>query len=116
MESKLETLDLYYRRNRQVGHTTAMLNGAKSDPNILVIVGHQAQRNWMDLPKEQMISMNCLDKLKARRNPVLVEHFALQIMFSELQDKLLKLHNELLKKDEKLIKLEKKLLDKNILI
>ena len=100
MKSKLEIVDEYYRINRQVGHTTAMLNGAKSDPNILVLIAHQAVKNYIDLPKEQMISINCLQKLKGRRNPVLVEHYALQVMFSEL-------NHELLKKDEYINKLEK---------
>lgn len=116
MTSKLEILDEYHRINRRVGHTTAMLNGAKSDPNILVLVAHQAQKNYIDLPKEQMISINCLDKLKGRRNPVLVEHYALQAMFSELNNELLKKDEKINKLEEKLIKLQKRLSDNFIII
>ena len=100
MKSKLEILDEYYRINRQVGHTTAMLNGAKSDPNIIVLVHHQTVKNWIDLPKEQIISIDCLEKLKGRISPILVDHYALQVMFSELKA-------ELLKKDEYIEKQEK---------
>jgi len=100
---KLEILDNYYRKNRQVGHTTAMLNGAKSDKNILVVVAREVQRVWIDLPKEQMINMaNLNEKLLGKVNPILVEHFAIQLMYEEIK-------NELEKKDTYIRKLEREL-------
>lgn len=102
MKSKLEIVYEYYWRNRRVGHTTAMLNGATSNPNILVLVANEAQKKYIDLPKNQMINVNNLDMLRGRKNPILVEHHALQIMYLEL-------NNELLKKDEYIEKLEEKI-------
>jgi len=101
--NKLEILDNYYRKNRQVGHTTAMLNGAKSNKNILVIIGRETQKSYIDLPDSQLINMHRLqEKLKMRRNPILVEHFALQLMYEEMK-------SELSKKDECINKLKRKI-------
>ena len=98
----LEKLDGYYRMSRRRGHTTAMLNGAKSDKNILVIIAHEAQKGYIDLPKEQLINMNSLDKLKGRINPVLVDNYAIQLMWGEVKE-------ELDKKDIYIEKLEKEI-------
>jgi len=99
---KLEILDNYYRKNRQVGHTTAMLNGAKSNKNILVVVASEIQKGYLDLPKEQMINMHNLhEKLLGRNNPILVEHYAMQLMYEEMK-------KELNKKNECIEELEYK--------
>ena len=97
---KLEILDNYYRKNRQVGHTLAMLNGAKSNKNILVVIANNTQMNYFDLPKNQFINMCHLnEKLKGRENPVLVDHFTMQLMYQEMK-------KELDKKNDKIIELE----------
>lgn len=110
----LEFLNNYYQKNRQVGHTVAMLNGAKSDKNILFIVANETQKNYFDLPKQQMINMNNLkEKLMGRKNPILVDHFAIQLMYWEMKKELnkkdekietLKSLNKILRKREELIK------------
>ena len=103
MMFKLEVLDNYYRKNRQVGHTLAMLNGAKSDKNILVIIARETQKSYIDLPKEQLINMFHLkEKLSGRKNPILVDHFTTQLMYWEMK-------KELDKKDEEIRKLKIKL-------
>ena len=97
---KLEILDNYYRKNRQVGHTLAMLNGAKSDKNILVVFASETQKSYIDLPKEQFINMCHLNEsLKGRKNPILVDHFTMQLMYWEMK-------KELDKKNNKIIELE----------
>jgi len=93
---KLEILDLYYRKNRQVGHTFAMLNGAKSDKDIIVIIAEETQKSYIELPKRQMINMSNLhEKLLGRKNPILVDHFAIQLMYWDMK-------KELEKKDEEI--------------
>lgn len=107
---KLEILDLYYRKNRQVGHTLAMLNGAKSDKNILVIIARESQKSYIKLPKEQLINMCHLnEKLLGKKNPILVDHFAIQLMYHEMK-------SELNKKDECIMELKaiNKILNKRI--
>jgi len=113
---KLEVLDNYYRKNRQVGHTVALLNGAKSDKNILVVIAHESQKSYIDLPKEQMINMEHLnEKLKGRISPVLVDHFTMQLMYHEMKKELdknheiileLKMKNKILREREKVIRSE----------
>lgn len=100
MMFKLEILDNYYRKNRQVGHTLAMLNGAKSDRDILVIIANEAQKNYIDLPKKQFLNMhNLQEKLLGRKNPILVDHFTMQLMYWDMK-------KGLDKKDEDIKELE----------
>lgn len=86
--SKLNVLVDYYFTRRQVGHTSAMLNGARSDKNIIVVVSNKTQKDYIELPKEQMITIAELDKLKGLKKPVLIDHYALQVMFWELNKEL----------------------------
>ena len=97
---KLEVLDNCYRGNRQVGHTLAMLSGAKSNKNILVIMANESQKSYIDLPKERFIDMhNLQEKLLGRKNPVLVDYFTIQLMYWEMK-------KELDEKKNKIIELE----------
>lgn len=71
----------YYNFNRRVGHTTAMLNGAKSDENIKVLVHN---KKYFDLPQDQMISINEIDRLRGNKKPLLIDHCVFGMMISEL--------------------------------
>lgn len=82
--SKLSILNDYYFVRRRVGHTSAMLNGARSDKNIIVIISHKAQKDYIELPKEQMITLAELERLRGLKKPLLIDHLALQTIFSEL--------------------------------
>ena len=96
----LEVLDLYYRKNRQVGHTLALVNGAKSDKNILVLFANNMQKDYVDLPKNQFINLrNLKQDLMGRKNPVVVDHFTLQTMYWDMR-------KELNRKDESIIELK----------
>lgn len=86
--SKLSILADYYLVRRQVGHTSAMLNGARSDKNIIVVVANKTQKDYIELPNEQMITIGELIKLKGLKKPVLIDHYALQLMFYELNKEL----------------------------
>ena len=102
--SKLEVLDNYYRKNRQIGHTTAALNGAKSNRNIILLVASYRQRDCVDLPNEQILSINRLESLKRVVKPILIDHYALQVMFLEMKMDYLKKMNVLIKCIDKFIK------------
>jgi len=80
----IEFLEIYFTKNRRRGHTTAMLNGAKSDKNIMVIVSDHQQKNNIDLPNKRMITINELDRLKGIQKPLLIDHYALQIIFYKI--------------------------------
>jgi len=100
--SKLKILHDYYFVRRQVGHTSAMLNGARSDKNIIVVIANKTQKNYIELPKEQMITLAELERLRGLKNPLLIDHYALQVMFSEM-------NKELHDKNEIIEKLESRL-------
>ena len=108
---KLEVLDNYYRKNRQVGHTLAMLNGAKSDKNILVVIANETQKNYIDLPKGQMINMCHLnEKLLGRKNPILVDHFTMQLMYWDMRKAIEKKDRTISKLGEKVKVLKNRIL------
>jgi hypothetical protein len=81
---KLKDIHTYYMGTRRVGHTMAILDGAKSNKDILVLVANTTQKKNINLPENQMVSINNLEALRGRRNPLLIDHFALQSMVSEL--------------------------------
>ena len=113
----LEFLDNYYRKNRQVGHTTAMLNGAKSDKNILVVFSNNMQKNYIDLPKEQFVNVrNLQQSLMGRKNPVVVDHYTMQVMHEETKKALNKKDETIEKLERKIKKLEKRMLDMGLYI
>ena len=108
----LEILDNYYRKNRQVGHTLALVNGAKSDKNVLVVVANKVEKTHIELPEEQMITMdNLREKLLGRKNPVLVDHFTLQVMYWDMRKELDRKDEEITKLENKLIKSQKRILN-----
>ena len=98
---KLKDIHTYYMGTRRVGHTISLLNGTKSNKDILVLVASEAQKQNIDLPENRMVSINNLEALRGRRNPLLIDHFALQCLISELLKDL----------DELTIETNKKILD-----
>ena len=76
-----------YRRvmdTRRVGHTTAMINGANSDNNIVVVVAAYNNKNYLSLPgRNKVITIDEFDSLIGCRPPILVDHYAMNIMIDE---------------------------------
>jgi hypothetical protein len=83
MTTRLEEL-IAYGFPRAVGHTWTEVNGVKNNPKAVLIVAFEKQKDFIDLPKEQMISISNLEeKLAERRCPVVIDHFALSILVGE---------------------------------
>jgi len=81
--TKLEEL-MMYGFPRAVGHTWTELYGVRGNPKAVLIVATERHRDFIDLPKEQMISIsNLREKLAGRGCPVVVDHFALSILVGE---------------------------------
>ena len=120
IDTKLEGIKglfYYYRNNRRVGHTTAMLNGAKSDKNIKVMIANWAQCHYIDLPKDQFIiydDCNYIEKLHHMRNPLLIEHLAFDWIISDLV-KIIQEKDKIIEDKDKQIEQIKKTKKKNIL-
>jgi len=77
----------YLNVTRQVGHTTAMLNGAKSQPSI--VVTHSA--DWSKALERKHkniigISLTAIDNghLEGHHRPILLDNAATQVLLSEL--------------------------------
>lgn len=78
--TKLEKLVEMYGYNRQQGHTTAMLAGAKAS-NAVIIVSDSRQKQLFVTTKLKAITLDELDNLRGYRGPILVDHYALQMAF-----------------------------------
>lgn len=98
--SRLENLMRYYAANRQVGHTTMMLQGITIDREQIVIVDSARTARLLirqlEIPpvyinivglqigKTLFKTTQWLDKEYLRFNcPVVIDHFALQILVEE---------------------------------
>jgi len=81
--TRLEEL-VTYGFPRAVGHTWTELYGVRSNPRAVLIVANERQKDFIDLPKEQMVSIsNLREKLAGRRCPVVVDHYALTVLVAE---------------------------------
>lgn len=90
-KTAIETIVDYYDATRQVGHTNAMMFGAANhvdDPPVLVIAD---SANHADQLKNQYHvetlgrGNNLVKRLQGRRQPLLVDHYALAQMVRELR-------------------------------
>ena len=92
----------YYHQNRQVGHTTAMIDGANKTPCILIVADNQQRKYLMRSvqPHVKMVTVTeaKMGKLKGTKMPLLIEHYALTGMFDELLSLMAKHTQEAYKK------------------
>ena len=67
---------------RGVGHTQALLNGAKNTPGVVIIAHNQRFANELALQCTNAIGIGLdqLDRIRGRRNPILIDHFALDML------------------------------------
>jgi hypothetical protein len=96
MPTKLETLLRQF--TRAVGHTTASVDIALRCNGILFVANeHQAHELRRKDPKLFCVSLNELDDqfVVGRRMPILVDHYALQVMVHEQVDELEKVRTQL---------------------
>ena len=81
--SKLEKLVMYTSKNKRVGHTFTALAGLNNNDKALFIVATRSQTQLINLPIERIISIYELDKLRGRQNPILIDHFALEMAYTD---------------------------------
>jgi hypothetical protein len=105
----IREIGMYYSLNRRRGHTTAMLNGAKSDKNILVLLAHNIQRNYIDIPKKQTMTLGEVghDRLKGLTKPLLIDHYTFQCILQTMFDELSKKDKIIRAKDREIDRLAK---------
>lgn len=88
--TNLEKLVEMYGYSRGRGHTTAMLEGAKSRNAVIIVAdsrqGQQIKREHKGI--KDVVSIHDLDRLRGYHGPILVDHYALQMAFWEHQEEM----------------------------
>ena len=83
----------YIHFGRGLGHTQAMLNGAKNADNV-VIVAH-TQRFADDLAKQcknaRGVGLDRTERLRGLHLPILVDHWAIEILLGERDHRIVQL-------------------------
>lgn len=80
-----ETIIRYYLANRGVGHTRVMMEGIKHRPDAFVLLGQLRHADMLDL-RQMGNSFNVVDSpnlvavLMGRQNPLIIDHFGLQLL------------------------------------
>jgi hypothetical protein len=92
---KLLFLASYWDKNRQVGHTTAILNGVRDTPDSVVITATEHEHKMMQsvglrkstpthiLPHVITVSIDRLDSLMRQNGPLVVDHHAMSVMIKD---------------------------------
>ena len=98
----LETLANYYLSTRRAGHTTAAIYGVGNVKDAKLIIGTWGQKKYIDMPPEKMIVVDDMNlSLRGSHLPVVLDNFAVDIMWGQVK-------KELMDKDEELKKLRKR--------
>ncbi len=89
---KINTILNYYNINRQVGHTTKMLDGVDSDT--IVITHNMHMSNIIKRNKNTKIaSINNLDALRGYNLPIVFDNAAIQVLLEEARKEIVRLTN-----------------------
>lgn len=85
IKKQLENLLAYYATTPRVGHTTAIIQGAKNVNSVIILVGHAAHAKNMHwaAPGADFVPLDNLDKLQGRKQPLLIDNFAIATLLSE---------------------------------
>ncbi len=84
---RAEAIVAYLNRNVKVGHTTAVINGAKSTPDVLVVTANHEHSDQLRelLPHNCLIPLGSLQtQLEGRKQPLLLDNHALYLILSSL--------------------------------
>lgn len=99
IKEKLTELANYYSINRQVGHTSIMLNGTNSCENSAIVVHNHDFGTHLKKQcnkTTQIISVNSLDKqLRGLSKPLVIDNATLFSLFSEASEKISELELKL---------------------
>lgn len=83
----LETVGRYYAGSRNVGHTTAMLIGAR-ESRALIVAADAVHSDWFRRQGLHAESRSALRTLAGAKMPLLVDHWALQCMITDARYRL----------------------------
>lgn len=85
IKTKLASL-IDYGFARGVGHTEAMMNGMRNSPNAICILANSRQAFDLGiLPGNYLTVENTVHGLLGHKRPILIDHFALALLYKEAE-------------------------------
>lgn len=113
IKETLRFINTYFQINRGVGHTRLMNIGTDNyQKDKLVLCNTMDEGDKMKLRRSEIVSLNSLERFRSRNCPLIIDHHALEILFTKAIEEIEKLENGILDKaveKEKIDKLEKDL-------
>ena len=83
MKQVLEELNAYYQTTRQAGHTTLMKRGTSNyEQKKLVLLHNMAYGRDLKIPKDEIVTLNSLDRLRGCNLPLAIDNGTLTTIFS----------------------------------
>jgi hypothetical protein len=83
IKQNLESLYRYYFSTRGVGHTYTMLNGVVSNPKVKVVTANVAHAKTLGLKREQVITLDNLDRLRGNNCPLVFDNYTLMCLLND---------------------------------
>ena len=80
MKRVLEELNAYYQTTRQAGHTTLMKRGTSNyEQRKLVLVHNMSYGRDLNIPKDEIVTLNSLDRLRGHDLPLVIDNGTLPV-------------------------------------
>lgn len=75
---------------RAMGHTYSAVNGVKNSHNAVLVIAHNQQRSYIQLPKEQMVTLEDIKKgkLQGTGRAMVIDNYALFEMERDLRERI----------------------------
>jgi len=84
MKRVLEELNAYYQTTRQAGHTTLMKRGTSNyERKKLVLLHNMSYGRDLNIPKDEIVTLNSLDRLRGHDLPLVIDNATLTTIFSK---------------------------------
>jgi len=91
----LEELNAYYLTTRQAGHTTLMKRGISNyERKKLVMVHNMSYGRDLRIPKNEIVTLNSLDRLRGNDLPLVIDNSTLTTIFRESLSEYTRLEKE----------------------
>lgn len=102
IKKQLENLLAYYTTTPRVGHTTTMIQGAKNVNSVIILVGHATHAKNMHwaAPGADFVPLDNLAKLQGRKQPLLIDNFAMTSLLSSALQEIERLERVIAKRIE----------------
>ena len=96
IKEKLELLYSYYFVTRGAGHTTLMKVGTYENPTEKFILVHNTKfRGELKCKPSELVSWNCLDKLRGAKKPLAIDNAVMLLLLKESINEICRLEQEI---------------------